>query len=368
MIFSQLDTPALLVDLEAMDQNIRQMQAQVSSCGLNLRPHGKAHKIPALAQRQLAQGAQGICTAKLGEAEVMAAAGIPDILITTPIAGETKYQRLISLHLVYPTVRFCQVVDHPDHVHEIARHAAAAGITVDLLIEVESGQQRCGVAVGEALLNLVRLIVDNPHVHYRGVQAYSGHLQHVHGFAERQRQARAAVLPLFDFIASVLRPIGLAPAVVSGGGTGTYPACEGLGFTEIQAGSYLFMDAAYRATGNSHGDAVNDSFLPALKVLTTVISTPTPHRAVIDAGMKSLSTDMGMPLLDGFPAVQYLTGGDEHGKLMLPDGHAGFAIGQRLLMLPSHCDTTLNNFNTLHGVRDGHLVESWPIAARGRCD
>ncbi|ROR98910.1 D-serine deaminase-like pyridoxal phosphate-dependent protein [Sinobacterium caligoides] len=368
MTLDELDTPALVVDLDVMEANLQAMQQRVSARGLKLRPHTKAHKIPALAQRQLSLGGEGICTAKLGEAEVMADAGIMDILITTPIAHPIKYQRLVALYLAHPEGVFCQVVDHAEHVLGIGKCAVAAGVNVELLIEVESGQQRCGVALGKSLVDLIKLIEATEGVSYRGIQAYSGHLQHVQDFAQRQAQARAAVLPIFDFIDNQLLPQGLAPRVVSGGGTGTYQAYTGLGFTEIQAGSYIFMDAAYRALASRDNSRQNDEFSNALKVWTTVISHPTPERAVLDAGMKCLSIDMGMPLVEGREDIRYQSGGDEHGILHLAEGEVSLTIGQRLLMLPSHCDTTLNSYQTLYGIRGDEVVQSWDIAGRGRSD
>ncbi|MBT1445073.1 DSD1 family PLP-dependent enzyme [Shewanella sp. JM162201] len=367
MKLSELDTPALIADLDLLEQNLAAMQMHADALGLRLRPHTKAHKIPALARMQLEHGAAGICVAKLGEAEVMARGGIEDILITTPIAGDIKYRRLIQLIRDYPQCRFTQVIDNPAQVSPLATLATAAKVEVALMIEVESGQARCGVAVGDALKELIVQINAVPALRFAGIQAYSGHLQHIKGFAERTRAARDAVAPLFDYIERELKPLGLAPTVVSGAGTGTFAACEGLGFTEIQAGSYLFMDSSYRQIGDERGDSF-ETFHTALKVWTTVISTPTPNRAVVDAGSKCLSTDMGPAQPEGRSDLSYRSGGDEHGILTLSDGCAPLALGEQLMMIPSHCDTTLNNFSTLYGVRGDEVVCSWIIEGRGRSD
>ncbi|MFD1879382.1 alanine racemase [Vibrio chagasii] len=218
MDISHLDTPSLIADLNAMSINIQLMQERINDLGLVLRPHTKAHKIPAVAQMQIDAGAQGICVAKLGEAEVMAQGGIKDILITTPIAGQKKIQRLITLHQGHPDARFIQVIDDHYHVVEIAKAASAANICIELMIEVECGQQRCGVQVGDDLVELIQAIQITDGVSYAGVQAYSGHLQHVKGYCSRNEQARSVVVPLFDFIRSTLEPKGMAPQIISGGG------------------------------------------------------------------------------------------------------------------------------------------------------
>lgn len=368
MDISQLDTPALIVDLDVMKNNMRAMQSRVDELGLALRPHTKAHKIPAIAQMQVDAGAMGICTAKLGEAHVMAEGGIKDILITTPIAGSKKIQRLIAMHQQHPDCRFIQVIDHSYHVTAIARAARAVGLVVQLMIEVESGQQRCGVEVGDELVELIEAIQATDGVNYAGIQAYSGHLQHIKGYEQRNTQARSAVLSVFEFIDNVLKPKGLEPSIVSGGGTGTYAAYQGLGFTEIQAGSYLFMDAAYQVIGDENSDTSNHQFGAALKVLSTVISMPKEKRAVVDAGMKCLSIDLGMPKVEKSDVIRYQTGGDEHGILHLEKGSAPLEMGQQVILIPSHCDTTLNNFDTLYAVQDGQVVESWIIEGRGRSD
>ncbi|MFC3032736.1 DSD1 family PLP-dependent enzyme [Pseudoalteromonas fenneropenaei] len=367
MHINELDTPALLVDVDQLARNIAMMQQQISELGLNLRPHCKAHKTPELALQQIAAGAKGVCVAKLGEAEVLARGGVQDILITTPIAGLKKVQRLIALQRQYPTTRLIQVVDHIEQIQLIGKEAQQQQVSIPLLIEVESGQQRCGVEVGDELLNLIRAIQACNGVSYLGVQAYSGHLQQVKTLNERNHAAREAVLPLFTYIEQVLTPLGLAPSVVSGGGTGTFAAYQGLGFTEIQAGSYVFMDASYRSIEDLQ-QASEPLFGCALSVLATVISTPKPHRAVVDAGMKSLSIDLGMAQVLDDDSIRYQCGGDEHGILHLSQQSQKLRIGDKILLLPSHCDTTVNNFDTFVLVSGTEVVGEVAIAARGRCD
>lgn len=363
-----LDTPSLVVDLDLMEANLQKMAQFFKDKSCTLRPHTKAHKIPEIAKMQVAHGATGICTAKLGEAVVMAGAGLNDILITTPIANPIKIQRLIQLQKKFPKNRIIQVVDHVQHVKLIAEEAVKNGITINLVVEVECGQHRCGVRVGDDLLQISRTIAQTKGLRFTGVQAYTGHLQHVHGYTERREQARAAVQPLFKFIETEFQRYGFKAEIVSGGGTGTYNVYDDFGFTEIQAGSYVFMDADYRGIGSKNGDRHYSDFAASLKVWTTVISRPTPTRAIVDAGMKALSIDSGMPVLDGLPNIHYKSGGDEHGILTLPDQFSGLNVGDRVLLMPSHCDTTLNLFSKLYGIRHGQIEKEWTIEGRGRSD
>lgn len=368
MNLSQIDTPALIVDLNAMDCNLKRMQNFINKSPHSLRPHTKAHKIPEIAKMQIEHGAKGICVAKLGEAEVMADGGIDDILITTPIANPIKVNRLVTLKTKYPDFQIIQVVDNKKQVQAISQKAQTERVVIDLLIEVECGQKRCGVNVGKELIDLIQFINEQHAVTYRGIQAYTGHLQHVNGYQERCKQARALVKPVFDFIDSELQSKELNPEIVSGGGTGTYDAYEGLPFTEIQAGSYLFMDWDYHTIGSKNGEKNYNDFNCALKVWTTVISRPTKDRAVVDAGMKCLSIDSGMPVAENYPQIQYTSGGDEHGILNFSPDFNELQIGDRLMMIPSHCDTTLNQFDILYGIRGDIAEKQWKILGRGRSD
>lgn len=364
----QLDTPSLIVDLDLMESNSKKMMSFIATSGHSLRPHVKAHKIPELAMFQLAEGAEGICTAKLGEMEVMVKAGIRNVLNTTPIANEQKNHRLSALLKSYPKARIIQVIDSIEHVRMLENTLSKDNLKLEVLVEVETGQERCGVMVGKDLLDLVKAIKKSNSLVYSGIQAYSGHLQHIVGHENRIQQARDAVLPVINFLNDPVNKRKLAYEILSGGGTGTYDSYSNMPLTEIQAGSYLFMDYHYSTIGSKSGDQQYNDFACALKVLTTVISKPTPHRAVVDAGMKALSIDSGMPLIEGFQELGYTSGGDEHGIINIPKGFEQLSIGDKLVVIPSHCDTTLNQYNTLYGIRNGNVEVEWDIKGRGRSD
>jgi D-serine deaminase-like pyridoxal phosphate-dependent protein len=370
MIFTldQLDTPSLTVDMDTMESNMVRMKSFIDSSPLDLRPHTKAHKIPDMARLQLNLGAKGICVAKLGEAEVMVDAGIDDVLITTPIANPIKIARLIALKERHPQSRIIQIVDNAYHVEHISRAANKAGVNVELLIEIECGQKRCGVNPGPELVELIELINRLPNVSYEGLQAYTGHVQHVRDYRDRKKQARDLVQPLFDFIQKRLTTPAMRPKIISGGGTGTYDAYDGLPFTELQAGSYLFMDLDYHTVGSKNGNRIYEDFDCALKVWTTVISKPSPERVVVDAGMKCLSIDSGMPKVENMSDVVYTSGGDEHGILTMPSATTTLEIGERIMIIPSHCDTTLNQFSRIYGIRGNNVETEWEIQGRGRSD
>jgi len=360
-----LDTPSLIVDLDLMENNSKKMMNFLKGKKCFLRPHAKAHKIPELAKFQISQGAKGICTAKLGEAEVMLENGLDDILITTPIANEQKIDRMIKALKTYPKARIIQVVDGVKQVNALAEKLKKEKLNLEVLVEVEAGQKRCGVQVGTELIKLVKAIRSTKNLKFVGYQAYSGHLQHIHGYEKRKELARQAVMPLVGLLAKENDP-DLKYEILSGGGTGTYDVYEDLPFTELQAGSYIFMDADYNNIGSKDGNNKYTDFQCALKVISTVISMPTSTRAIVDAGMKCLSIDSGMPILENHPEISYRSGGDEHGILDLPEGFSKFDIGQKLIFIPSHCDTTLNQFDKLYGVRKNIIETEWNIKARGR--
>jgi D-serine deaminase-like pyridoxal phosphate-dependent protein len=325
---------------------------------VRVRPHLKTAKSPVVARRLIDAGARGICVAKLSEAEVMLAAGIDDVLITTEMVGEIKAQRLARLVERHPYALVRVVVDS---VEGAATLDAALPKAVEALIDVNVGQNRCGVAPEEALavaealrpLERLRLV---------GVQGYEGNLQHVRDPNERRARCDEAMERLAVAV-EALRGAGHAVDVVTTGGTGTAEFCAAHEHvTEVQPGSFAFMDADYLDDGGM-------PYEPALTALATVISHPAPDRAVVDAGLKTLSNDSGAARLADAPGWSYHHAGDEHGVLT-PTGENGgrrpLAVGDRVALIPSHIDTTINLHDELHAVRGGTLEESWPVAARGK--
>lgn len=360
MRIAELDTPALAVDLDLMEANIAALMALLRPCGVRVRPHLKTAKSPAIARLLASAGASGFCVAKLGEAEVMAAAGIDDLLITSEIAGAPKLRRLAALHAAHPRVRV--VVDSAEGAAMLDDACAGAAAPLEVLIELDVGQRRCGAAPGEPARALAGAIAELPHLRLAGLQGYEGHLQHIADPAERARRVDAAMALLVG-TAHLLGADGHAIDTVTTGGTGTCARCAAHpGVTEVQPGSFVFLDRAYRDALGAGGPYAN-----ALTVLATVVSRPAAGRAVVDAGLKALSTDMGNAEPAGLPGVRYRPGGDEHGILEW-DGPApdGLGLGAQVALIPGHIDTTVNLYDSYHVHRGGVLVAAWPLSARGK--
>lgn len=360
MDVAAVDTPALVVDLDAMESNLRTMAAFFRERPAKLRPHAKTHKSPTIARKQIALGAVGITCAKLGEAEVMAEAGIEDILIANQIIGPIKIPRLIALlHHTRVTV----AVDSGENLRDLAAAAAAQGVTLDVLVEVNTGMNRCGVDPGAAAVRLAQVAADLPGIRFRGIQAYEGHLVGVRDLDERAERVREAMAPIIG-TRRAIEDIGLPVEIVSGGGTGTFMVTGTLdGFDEVQAGSYVFMDAMY-----AHVSGVGERFRQALSVHATVISRPTPERIVLDTGRKTVGTDHGTPALrDYSQGVTFKGFSEEHTTLIADDGPArALRPGDRVAIIPGHVCTTINLYDQYVGVRDGKVEALWPVAGRGR--
>lgn len=353
-----LDTPSIIIDLSAMEANITRLMERLAASGKKVRPHLKTVKSPHLAQKLLDAGATGCCVAKVSEAEVMAQAGISDLLITSEVAGEVKIERLLNLASHYPDVKV--VVD--SEAGAIAINSAISNmvepIKLQVLIELNVGQNRAGVAPGSEALDLAKYITTLQNLHLVGIQGYEGHLQHL-ACDERQRLCREAMNKLCD-TAKLIRGGGIALEIVTTGGTGTSEICAQFDeVTELQPGSFVFMDVAYR-------NAIGPIYANALSVISTVVSRPVPERAIIDAGLKSLSNDMGNAEVKNDLSTSYRPGGDEHGILTCSASNTALAIGARVEMIPSHIDTTVNLFDTYYGMRNGIIEEIWPILARGK--
>ncbi|OWT74305.1 MULTISPECIES: DSD1 family PLP-dependent enzyme [unclassified Achromobacter] len=362
MPVTAIDTPALLLDLAAMEHNIALVHAGVHDSGLALRPHAKAHKCVELALRQMQAGAAGICCQKVSEAEIFVRGGVPDVLITNQIVGAEKCHRVAQLAM---EARIAVCVDHPDHVRDIAEAARAQRVNVDVLIEVDIGQGRCGIANAGQALSLARAIgAQGDCLSLRGLHAFSGRAQHLRQPREREQDvAQASVL--LNEILGALRAAGHACATVTGGGTGTY-ALEGRSgiYTEVQPGSYVLMDADYAANVPA---PQQQPLRQALLGLCTVISARN-GRAVLDGGLKTFAVDRGLPrvLRDGWQVTAI---SDEHIVLQADTEAAAraapLAVGDRVLLQPGHCDPTVNLHDWLVAIRDEVVEDVWPIDARG---
>jgi len=357
-----LNTPVLVIDRDVLQRNVEAMAAFAKANGMALRPHAKTHKSVEIAKLQMAAGAVGVCCAKLGEAEALAAGGVQNILITSPVVTPQAIARLVSLNGKIGALRV--VADNPDNVDALAGATAAAGQALDVLVDIDPGIRRTGVPSAEAALALAQRIAAAPSLRFAGVQFYCGAQQHIESYADR----RAAIADRTDYLKGVidaLRAEGYAPDVVTGGGTGTHRIDAELGvLTELQAGSYVFMDKQYNDCDiDGEGRA---AFETSLFVDAHVISANSASMATIDAGFKALSTDGGLPVvMDGAPqGAMFVFMGDEHGALIAPD-HA-FRIGDHVSLAVPHCDPTVNLYETYHVVRDGTLIEMWPVSARGR--
>ena len=365
----RLPTPALLLDQDAFERNLKRMAEHAERTGIGLRPHAKTHKCPEIAKRQMALGAVGISCAKVSEAETMADAGLEKILITSPVATEEKVERVVAVAERIPELMM--LVDHPDGVASLNAEARRRGVTVSVLIGLDTGTRRTGIPLGEPALRLARAIDDASHLKLRGLQAYAGHVQHVTGHAERAQASRDAMGRCLETKALLARN-GFDTGIFSGGGTGTFDIDSGIeGVTDLQVGSYCFMDVQYRKIGDRDG-AVFDAFEPSLFVLATAISQPAPDRITVDAGYKAFANEPNAkPEFADLDGLEYHYGGDEHGIVGFTAEPHALQRGDKARLLVSHCDPTVNLYDRIHLYRgeaglDGEITDVWAIAARGR--
>jgi len=349
-----IDTPALLIDLDALERNIKRMADFFATVPAALRPHTKTHKTPIIARKQIEAGARGITCAKVGEAEVMVANGVDDVLIANEVVGATKIARLMSLAR---HAKLTVAVDDPRNVAELSAAAQAMGATVGVLVEVNVGMNRCGVEPGEPALQLSRQVLESKGLRYRGLMGYEGHVVAMPDRQQREAACLKAMKLLLDTRAFV-EAAGIPVEVVSGGGTGTYDITGRLpGVTEIQAGSYVTMDSAY--------GRLNLGFEQALTILVTVISRPSRDRAILDAGMKAMAVDHGTILPKGLPGATVAPRlSEEHARLDLVD--VDLRPGDKIELIPGHGCTTINLHDQFYGIREGRVETVWQIAGRGR--
>jgi 3-hydroxy-D-aspartate aldolase len=341
MLKREIDTPALLIDIDLMEKNLETLAGFFrGKKGKDFRPHYKTPKSPFLAAKQIESGAIGISCQKLGEAETLISAGITDVLITNEIVGDYKIQKLISLRTRAPGLMVC--VDNAIPAKALSEEALKRGVNMPVLVDVNVGQNRCGVEPGKSAVDFAAEVSKLRGLELKGFQCYHGTLQ-----VWEQRYGMEAKR----------QEIEKCNRLIVEAGTGTYKWQYPV-MSEVQAGSYILMDWKYHITAPEFGRA--------LTVLTTVISTPARNRSIVDAGYKAASTDSGMPILKDVEGYKYQTAGDEHGILTPEESSRELKIGEKLELYPSHCDTTINLYDTYYGIRDGEVDGIWPIAARGK--
>jgi len=354
-----IDTPALVVDLDVLERNLDLMANAVRGAAVALRPHAKSHKCPDIAFAQIERGAVGICCQKVGEAEAFVAAGVRDVLVTNEIVGTSKLRRLAELA---KEATIGVLADDIAVVGAIGEAAMAAGVTIDVLVEVDVGAKRCGTLPGAPALAVAQAIARTAGLVFRGIHAYHGGAQHLRA-PEARRLAIARAAGFASTTKEAIEAAGIACPTVTGAGTGTWQLeRDSEIYTELQPGSYIFMDADYQRNALAPDQ---HHFEQSLFVRATVMSTPTRERAIVDAGLKALAVDSGLPLVYGMPGLSFEQASDEHGTLAVAADGQPPRIGDGVWLIPGHCDPTVNLYDWIVGVRGERVECVWPVAARG---
>ena len=364
MSVEEVQTPALLIDLDAFEANLKRMRQLAERYNVQLRAHAKMHKSVDVSRRQMEiGGAMGICCQKVSEAEVFARAGFDNILITNQIIDTRKINRMVSF--CEPGRRVICCVDDMANLADLSVAASCKGVILECLVELECGSQRCGVSDLAKLVEIARAIEDAEGLKFSGIQSYNGRVQHHQSFAERQAVERK-VAAVTGQAVDALKKAGLGCEIVSGGGTGSFAfEAESGVFNEIQCGSYAFMDADYGRIENESGQRFDQAeWQNALFLLTSIVSTAQDGRAVCDAGLKVQSVDSGLPVIYGRKDVRYIQCSDEHG--VIEDKNKCLSLKDRLMLVPGHCDPTCNLHDWYVGVRGGKVEALWPVSARGK--
>ncbi|MEO7649472.1 MAG: DSD1 family PLP-dependent enzyme [Bryobacteraceae bacterium] len=357
-----LPTPALILDLDAFEANVAKMTTYAKDHGRAIRPHGKTHKCPEIAKALIRAGAVGACAAKISEAEVFAANGIGGLLITTAVIGKYKIERAVRLASQRPDTIFC--VDNAQNARDLNAAAAAAKLKMNVAIDLFVST-RTGIQPGEPALGLAQQIASLAHLKLAGIQAYSGASAHVIGFAERKKHSEEIMGRAVE-TRRLFEKSGIACPLLTGGSTGTYNIDTEIdGITEIQPGSFVFMDVDYNRIGGKDGPVYQD-FQNSLSVLTTVVSKPADDFAVVDGGLKAFSTDKPfMPEAKSIQGIVYTWGGDEHGRLNIAKASSAVNLGDRLEFIIPHCDPSVNLYDRMYCVRGANVEAVWKVAARG---
>lgn len=359
---ADIQTPCLVIDLDAFEKNIEVMRAFCEVAGVRHRVHGKMHKSVDVALIQIDKGdACGVCCQKVSEAEVFARGGVKDVLVSNQVRDPAKIDRLARLPKLGARSLCC--IDDLDNVAELSAAAVKHGTQIEVLVEIDCGAGRCGVAAGQPVVELAKAIEAAPGLKFSGIQAYQGAMQHLPDYEDRKQKIAIAVKMVKDSM-DLLRAEGLECDIVGGGGTGSYyfEGSSGV-FNELQCGSYAFMDADYQTINDENGQRISE-FSNALFILTSVMSHAKADKAICDAGLKAQSVDSGLPYIFGRSDVEYIKCSDEHGVIEDPDGV--LRINEKLKLVPGHCDPTCNVHDWYVGVRNGKVEALWPVSARGK--
>ncbi len=358
-----LDSPALCVDLDKMEQNIKHVHTRLQGTGTGVRPHVKTHKCPAIAKMQVAAGAVGVCAAKLSESEVMLVNGIQNVLMTGVNVTIPKINHAMALRKKYKG--FIQAVDNMQNARDLQDAAKAAGIIADIVVDLDV-IKRSGIRNGQTALELAQFVDKAPNLKFHGVLAYDGAVQHVEGFKLRKEQAFKTFEPVVGSY-ELMKKSGLNMEIFSGGGTGTYDMMYEIpGFTDVQVGSYLFMDNQYMVIGGAKNDKVFDDFAPSLTVMATIINNGNEGKYVTDSGAKALTLNVPHGKIIGEPDFDYNAGSDEYGSVKIINPNKTYKVGDKFEVIVPHCDPVVNLYDFMYGIRNGKVEKILPILARGK--
>ena len=359
-----IQTPCLILDLDALERNIKKMGDYAKAHGMRHRVHGKMHKSidVALLQEKMG-GSCGVCCQKVSEAEVFARGGIKDVMVSNQVTDLAKIDRLARMPKLGARILVC--VDDPDNVKNLSAAAQKHGTQIEALVEIDCGAGRCGVTTTQDVVNIAKLIDAAPGLKFAGIQAYQGAMQHLDSYEDRKAKLDIAVAQVADAVKG-LKALGLDCDIVGGGGTGSYYFESNSGvYNELQCGSYAFMDADYGRILDKDGKRIDQGeWENALFILTTVMSHAKADKAIVDAGLKAQSVDSGLPKVYGRDDVEYLKCSDEHGVVADPKGV--LKVNDKLRLVPGHCDPTCNVHDWYVGVRNGKVETLWPVSARGK--
>jgi D-serine deaminase-like pyridoxal phosphate-dependent protein len=360
----ELDTPALCVDLDLLEANLDKMSSTMITNGIASRPHAKTHKCPTIAQMQMDRGSVGICTAKVSEAEVMFQNGIDNILNTTGNVTPTKINRAMNLRQQCPG--FIQATDSQANARLLSEAAVAKGIVADVVVDVDPGIRRTGTPFGQPALQLAQLIDQLPGLNFVGMLCYDAAAQHVPGFETRKAQTLERMAQATDTF-ELMRASGLNTEIFSGGGTGTYNIDHDTKhMTDVQVGSYVFMDASYITIGGEEDAELYSDFHTSLTIMTTVLNDQYEGRATTDAGSKACTINQPWPIIKGESGMSYRSGSDEFGTILYEEGATrDYSVGDKAELIVSHCDPVVNLYDQMYAVRNDMVEAVWPISARG---